>query len=164
MSNPRLSVAATGLLQTYGGTAHHLIDAYRAGSERIGHYAEQRYVRALETSASQLTPEVRENALVAQKIVSAYYAKGVALASDGAQTVVDSLVKYAGMGLEQAAANASKFEEKTGVTALNKLASVAVPAVVTVTDIAKQIEEKAATLSAKLRTTDKASKKTSKKK
>ncbi len=150
MSQPSLSHVATDLIQTYGNTARNVINAYRAGGERLGDLFEQRYVRALKASSSELAPEVRENALATQKMVSAYYAKGIALTTEGAAAVVDNVVKYSGMGVKQVAANAGKFGEKTGVTALHSLAQATVPAAVAVSELAARLEEKTAALAGKL--------------
>ncbi len=148
MTAPKLSTVATRLVQTYGNTAHNVVNAYRAGGERMGQLLEQRYTRALLATGDKLSPEVRENALVTQKIISAYYVKGIELASQGAGALIDNVIKYTGMGLEQVAANTEKFEGKAGASTLHALARAAVPAAAAVSDFAAKLEEKSAALAA----------------
>lgn len=150
MTAKNLSTVATDLITTYGNTARNVINAYRVGGERVVGFLEQRWETALEQSRPQLTEEVADNALAAQRVFGSYYAKGIALATNSADTVVSQFVKIAGAGVQSVAANASLFEEKTGVTALNTLAGAAVPAVQAVTKLAEQIEAKSAELATKI--------------
>ena len=150
MSASTLSTVTTDLIESYGKTARNVINAYRVGGERVVGFLEQRWERALEESAPQLTAEVRENAAAAQKMFGSYYAKGLALTTDGADTVVNQIVKFAGQGVQQMAANASRFEEKTGVTALQQFAQAAVPAAVAVSRLASQLEQKSAELASRM--------------
>lgn len=92
MTTTEFSKTATGVIATVGSTAHQIIDAYRAGGERINQAFTQRWNAALKESAPQLTPETRKNAAHAQKVFSGYYTKGIALTADGATVVVDTLV------------------------------------------------------------------------
>jgi hypothetical protein len=64
--------------------------------------------------------------------------------------VVSQLVKVAEAGVERAAANASLFEEKTGVTALNTLAHATAPGALALSKLAAQIEQKSAELAGKI--------------
>jgi hypothetical protein len=64
--------------------------------------------------------------------------------------VVSQLVKVAEAGVERAAANASLFEEKTGVTALNTLAQATAPGALALSKLAAQIEQKSAALAGKI--------------
>lgn len=150
MSSKNLSAVVTDLIESYGNTSKNVINAYRTGGERFVGFIEQRWERALEASSPKLTAEVRDNASAAQKLFGSYYAQGLALATNGCDTVVNEIVKIAGQGLQQVAANASRFEEKTGVTALGKLAAASVPAVAMVGKLAAQLEEKSAELVKKI--------------
>lgn len=150
MTAKNLATVANELIESYGNTVHNVIGAYRAGGERMVDFLEQRWEQALEQSRPQLTAEVAENASAAQKVFGGYYAKTLSFTTDGADSVLDQLVKLASTGVERAAANASLFEEKTGVTTLNLLASAAVPAAQAVRKIAAQIEQKSADLVGKI--------------
>jgi hypothetical protein len=121
MSAKNLSTVACDLIESYGNTAKNVIDAYRAGGERVVSVLEQRWDRALKESRSQLTAETVKNASAAQLAFSVYYTKGLTLTTNGAQQVVNQLVKVLEDGVERVAANANAFEEKTGVTTLNTL-------------------------------------------
>jgi len=146
MKSNTLSAIAIDLVQSYGNTANNVIKASRVGGERISSFLEERYMRALASTGKALPKDVRDNALAAEKFVNSYYLKGITLASDSASAVVGGMVKFTGLGMSQVAANASKFEDKTGMTALNTLAQAAVPAAIAVKKIAVQIEAKSADL------------------
>ncbi len=149
MSTKALSSVTTDLITSYGNTAKNVINAYRAGGERVADFFEQRWERALEQSRSQLVPEVRSNAKQAQKILGSYYVKGLAFTTNGADTVVDQLVSFAGQGVQQVAANANRFEEKTGV-ALDRFTVAVAPVTTVVTKLASQIELKSGELADKI--------------
>jgi hypothetical protein len=150
MSAKNLSTVAVDLIESYGNTAKNVIDAYRAGGERVVSLLEQRWNQALKQSRTELTAETAKNATAAQLAFSAYYTKGLTLTTKGAQQVVDQLVKVAEAGVERAAANASLFEEKTGVTTLNTLAAATAPGALALSKLATQIEQKSAEFASKI--------------
>lgn len=150
MTAKNLSTVVTDLIASYGNTSKNVINAYRTGGERVVGFVEQRWERALEASSPKLTAEVRDNAAAAQKLFGSYYAQGLALTTNSADTLVNEIVKFVGQGLQQVAANASRFEEKTGVTALSKLATAAVPAAEVVSKLVAQLEEKSGELVKKI--------------
>ena len=146
MSAKTLTTVATDLIETYGNTARNVIGAYRAGNERVVVYLEQRWNSAFKQAASQLSEESRGNAQAAQNLFGGYYTKGVTLTANGAEKLVAQIVKLATGGLTQVAANASRFEEKTGLAALTQLSQVALPAAEKVTSLAMQLEQKTSEL------------------
>ena len=150
MTAKNLSTVATEIIGSYGNTAKNVIDAYRAGGERVVTVLEQRWNTALKQSRTQLTADVAKNASAAQLAFSVYYTKGLTQTTKGAQIVVNQLVKLAEASVERVAANASAFEEKTGVTALNTLAQATVPGVAVLSKFAAQIEQKSAVLASKI--------------
>lgn len=149
MSTKALSSVTTDLITSYGNTAKNVINAYRAGGERMADFLEQRWERALEQSRTQLAPEVRSNAKHAQKVIGSYYVKGLAFTTNGADAVVNQLVSFADQGVQQVAANASRFEEKTGV-ALERFTVAVAPVTTAVTKLATQIEQKSGELVSKI--------------
>ena len=146
MSAQNLTAVTTDLIETYGNTAKNVINAYRVGNERALGYMDQRWESALTKAGRKLTAEVRGNALSAQKKLSGYYARGIALTTDGADTAVTKAVELAAKGVQQVAANAARFEKSTGVTTLNKLAVAAVPAAQAVSKVAVRIEHQTSEL------------------
>ncbi len=150
MSAKNLSTVAADLIESYGNTAKNVIDAYRAGGERVVSLLEQRWNRALKESRSELTAETAKNASAAQLAFSVCYTKGLILTTNGAQQVVSQWVKVAEAGVERAAANASLFEEKTGVSTLSTLAKATTPAALALSKLAAQIEQKTAELASKI--------------
>lgn len=154
MSAKNLSTVASDLIASYGNTAKNIIDAYRAGGERVVSLLEQRWNQALKQSRSELTAETVKNASAAQLAFSVYYTKGLNLTSSGAQQVVSQLVKLAETGVERVAANASAFEEKTGVTTLDTLAKATAPGALVLSKLAAQIEQTTAGLASKISGSD----------
>ena len=150
MTAKNLSTVASDLIESYGNTAKNVIDAYRAGGERAVSLLEQRWNSALKQSRSELTAETAKNAAAAQMAFSAYYTKGLDLTTNGAAQVVSQLVKALEGGVERVAANASAFEEKTGVTTLNTLAAATAPGAMVLSKLAAQIEQKTAELASKI--------------
>ena len=150
MTAKNLSTVATDLVGCYGNTAKNVIDAYRAGGERVVTVLEKRWNSALKESRSQLAGDVAKNASAAQLAFSTYYSKGLTQTSKGAELVVSQLVKLAEAGIERVAANASLFEEKTGLNTLNTIAEVTKPGAVVLSQLATKIEEKSAQLASKI--------------
>ena len=140
MSTKNLSAATTDLIESYGNTARNVVSAYRIGGERMLGMMDQRWEQALEKTASRLKPEVRGNALSVQKKLSGYYSRGISLTTGGADALINKSVELAAKGVQQAAANASRFEKKTGFTTLHTVASAAVPAVDAIQKIANKLE------------------------
>lgn len=150
MSATNLSTVTTILIESYGNTAKNVISAYRVGGERMVGFLEQRWDQAFKASSAQLTKEVKQNAQAAQQAFGGYYTKGLNFTTDGATQVVNQIVKLAAHGVQQVAANASRFEEKTGVSALNQLASAAIPAAQAAGRLATQLEQKSGMLVSKI--------------
>lgn len=150
MTAKNLSAVATDLIACYGNTAKNVMDAYRAGGERVVTMLEKRWDTAFKGSHSELTSEVVKNATAAELAFSAYYIKGLTQTTEGAQAVVSQLVKLAEAGVERVAANASVFEEKTGLNTLNTIAEVTKPGAAMLIQLAAKIEEKSAQLVSKI--------------
>ncbi len=141
MHASKMSTVTTELIESYGNTAKNVIHAYRTGNERVARFVEQRWESAIQQTASRLRADVHKNALRAQKTISGIYVTGVVRTSEGADLVVDKVVEYAGKGVQQVSTNVDQFEKRTGVTALNRLAKAAVPAVTVVGDLAGKLEQ-----------------------
>lgn len=137
-----LATVTTDLIESYGNTAKNVIGAYRVGNERALAVVEQQWGKAVSAAAQKLTEEVRTNALSAQKKLGAYYIKGITFTANGAETTVSKAVELAAKGVQQVAANASKFEKATGNQSLTKLAVAAVPAAVSFSKVVGEIEKK----------------------
>lgn len=150
MANQTLSTVTSDLIESYGKTAKNVIDAYRVGNQRAIGFMDQRWASAVGKAGNRLSAEARGNAVAAQQKLTGYYAKGVALTTDSADSVVDKAVELAGLGLTQVAANAGRFEKATGVTALNTLAVAAVPAAQAVTKVAAKLEAQTGALASKI--------------
>lgn len=150
MTTENLSTVASDLIESYGNAVNNVIEACRVGGERMVGVLEQRWNRALKESRSPLSAETARNASAAQLAFSVCYIKGLGLTTHGAQQVVSQAVKVLESGIERVAANASKFEEKTGVTSLTTLARATTPGAVFLTKLAAQAEQKTAGLIRKI--------------
>lgn len=142
MTTPAYSTVTTELITSYGSTVKHIVQAYRAGGERLADFIEQRWSAALGQPRDPLGAEVRKNAQVTHDLVGSVYHRGLAFTASSADTVIDKLVELASHGVQQAAANAARFEERVGVSTLDKLAQAAVPAALAATKLASRIEAK----------------------
>jgi hypothetical protein len=140
MTNPSLTSVTNELITSYGNTAKNVILAYRVGNERVAGYIDSSWTSAVGKAGTRLSQEARTNALSAQKKVSGYYVKGVSLTSDTAELAVQKVVSLAGKGVEQVAANASRFHQSTGSSALSTLAVAALPAAQAVTKVVAKLE------------------------
>ena len=145
-----LSTATHDLIATYGNTAKNVIHAYRVGNARAAGYVEKTWSAAVQKAGKRISSEVRTNALSAQKKLTGYYVQGVTLSTDTADTAVNKAVELAGKGLEQVAANATRFEQSTGLNTLSTVANAAVPAVVAANKVAAKLEAKSGDLVVRL--------------
>ena len=150
MTAKNLSTVATDLIECYGNTAKNVIEAYRTGGEHVVTVLEKRWNTAFKESRSPLTKEVAQNASAFQLAFSVFYTKGLTQTTQGAELVVSQLVKLAETGVERVAANASLFEEKTGLNTLNTIAEATRPGAVVLSQLAAKIEEKSAALASKI--------------
>ena len=150
MTAKNLATVTTELIESYGNTAKNVINAYRVGNERAVSYVNQSWAAAVKKTGTRLSADVRGNAVAAQKKITALYAQGVTLTSDGADVAVNKAVELAEKGIVQVAANASRFEKATGVAALNTLAVAAVPAAQAVTKVAVKLEAQSVALANKI--------------
>lgn len=150
MTTKNLATVTNELIESYGNTAKNVINAYRVGNERAVSYVDQSWATAVKKTGARLSAEVRGNAISAQKKISSVYAQGVTLTSDGADVAVNKAVELAGKGVEQVAANATRFEKATGVVTLKNLAVAAVPAAQAVTKVAAKLEAQSGALANKI--------------
>lgn len=94
---------AEQVIDSFDSAAHHAIDAWREGSERLGAAAKGRWDAAFEESKPQLSAETRKNAAHARKVIGGYYTTGTALAASGAEVAVSTMVQVARVAVERAA-------------------------------------------------------------
>lgn len=146
MSAKNLSTLTSELITTWGRTAHHMIDAYRAAGERAARFASRRYNSALKATSARLSEETVANARHAQKVINGYCVKGLSLSAVGAQAAIDGAVRIAGQGVAQAAANAGQFDKRTGYALFNRVATAAVPAALAASRVARHVESRSAAL------------------
>jgi hypothetical protein len=150
MAQKNLATVTNELIASYGNTAKNVIQAYRVGNERAAGFVDQRWATVVANNGERLGKTMRGNALAAQKKVTALYVQGVVLTADSAEVAVNRTVELAGKGVEQVAANASRFKKALGVSTLNTLADAAVPAAQAVTKAAAKLEEQSGALVTKL--------------
>jgi hypothetical protein len=98
----QFAAVAGKAIDGFDTTAHHLIAAWRGGSERLGDAARERWDAAFEESRAQLSAETRRNASHARKVFGGYYTRGVELTAAGAGVAVDTMVQAARVAVERA--------------------------------------------------------------
>ncbi len=150
MTAKTLTTVTQNLITTYGNTARNVVHAYRQGNVRAAGYLDQSWAAAVEKAGPRIGANLRQNAVQAQKALSSYYVRGITLGSERADSMVGRVVDLAVRGVDQVAANASRFEQATGLKALSTLAQVAVPAATTVVQVAQRVEAQSETLVNKL--------------
>ncbi|MGI9134170.1 MAG: hypothetical protein ACR2I0_09560 [Rhodoferax sp.] len=136
----KLSTVTNELIASYGNTAKNMITAYRVGNERAVGFMDQSWAAAVDKAGTRLSAQARAQAVSAEKKLTAYYAKSVEMTSRNASLVVSKAVEMAERSVEQVAANASRFEQSTGVTTLRTLAVAAVPAAQAMSKVAAKVE------------------------
>jgi hypothetical protein len=141
MSTKNLSSVATAVIESYGNTAINMINAYRVGGERVIGFVDQRFEAAVNTGAARLSDELRTNLIDTEKRISGYYAKGLQVGTDRAETVVSTAVELANKGVAGIAANAERFDQATKLGALGMLNRVALPAATAMSEVVVRIEE-----------------------
>lgn len=147
MQANNLSSAAADLIESCGNTVKNMIDAYRSGGERAVVFLEQHWSNALqEPNAPLNSSEVVKNAFSAQRALNTAYIQGLAQSSKGAQETVNQIINLANQGVEQIAANASMFEERTGLPTFSLLSRMTLPGAMMLVTSAAQIEQKTANL------------------
>lgn len=102
MTSAQFTTVASQLIDGFDAAAHHAIEAWRDGSERLGTAAKQRWDAALKQSSAQLDAETRRNAMHARKVIGGYYTRSVELSVSGAAVAVDTLVQAARVALKRA--------------------------------------------------------------
>ena len=150
MAKQNLSAVTNELIASYGNTAKNVITACRVGNKRAVSYVDQSWATAVKKTAPRLNADVRDNAIATQKKITAYYVKGVEATSANANMAVNKAVELAGKGVVQVAANASRFEKSTGVTALSTLAVATLPAAQAVVKAAAKLEVQSGVLAKKI--------------
>jgi hypothetical protein len=141
MRNKNLSSVATAVIESYGNTAINMINAYRVGGERVIGFVDQRFEAAVNTGAARLSEELRSNLIDTEKRISGYYAKGLQIGSERAESAVSTAVELANKGVDRIAANAERFDQATKIGALDMINRVALPAATVVSEVVVRIEE-----------------------
>lgn len=150
MAKQNLATVTNELIESYGNTAKNVITACRVGNKRAVSYVDQSWATAVKKTGTRLNADLRGNAISTQKKITAYYAKGVETTTTNANLAVNKAVELAGKGVVQVAANASRFEKSTGVTALSTLAVATLPAAQAVVKAAAKLEVQSSVLAKKI--------------
>lgn len=141
MSKKNLSSVAVAVIESYGNTAINMINAYRVGGERVIGFVDQRFEAAVNTGAARLSEELRSNLIDTEKRISGYYARGLQLGTDRAESAVGTAVDLANKGVDRLAANAERFDQATKFGALELINRVALPAATAMSEVVERIEE-----------------------
>jgi hypothetical protein len=118
-----------------------MINAYRVGGERVIGFVDQRFEAAVNTGGARLSEELRSNLIDTEKRISGYYAKGLQIGTERAESAVSTAVELANKGVDRIAANAERFDQATKIGALDMINRVAMPAATVVSEVVVRIEE-----------------------
>lgn len=140
MSKKNLSSVTASVIDSYGNTARNVISVYRVGGERVIDFVDQRFEAVVHTGTARLGAGLRSNLIGTQQRLSGYYSQSLHYGSDRAESVVDAAVDLAHKGARRIAANAERFDQATGLGALEAIHRVALPAATAVSQFAQRIE------------------------
>jgi hypothetical protein len=150
MRSKNLSSVANAVIESYGNTTLNMINAYRTGGKRVIGFVDQRFEVAVNSGAARLSEELRSNLIDTEKRISGYYAKGLQVGTDRAESAVSSAVELAHKGVVRIAANAERFDQATKFGALGMLNRVALPAASAVSGVVAKIEAGSSQLAKKV--------------
>jgi hypothetical protein len=136
-----LSTVAVDVIDAYGNTAKHVIQAYRVGGERVIGFVDQRFEAAVQRGAAALREDWRSGLIGAEKRLSGAYAKGLLMGSARAEQAVETAVDLAHKGVERFAANAERFDHATKIGALDMINRVALPAAAAMSAVVFRLEQ-----------------------
>lgn len=136
-----LSAVAVDVIEAYGNTAINVINAYRAGSERVIDLVDTRFEAAVLSGAAPLNGNWRAGLIDAEKRLSGYYSRGLQYGTERAETAVGVAVDLAHKGVERFAANAERFDQATNVGALDLINRMALPAATAMSEVVFRIEQ-----------------------
>lgn len=141
MSKKNLSSVTASVIDSYGHTARNVISVYRVGGARVIDFVDQRFEAVVNTTGTAgLGEGLRSNLIGTQQRLSGYTTKSLHYGSDRAASVVDAAVDLAHRGARRIAANAERFDQATGLGALEAIHRVALPAATAVSQFAQRIE------------------------
>ena len=95
MKATTFATTAATFIEQFGQAAHRAVDVYREAGERLAVVADERWSTAFAQSSPKLSKETRKNAAHAREVFAGYYAKGLTVTADGAQTAIDTFVEAA---------------------------------------------------------------------
>ena len=149
MSAKNIYAVTADLIESYGNTVKNVIDALRAGGEQAVVVLDQRWSRTLLAPNTPIPAQMAQTLSATQQTLNLCMTQGLEQSSKGAQEMVNQLVNLATQGVERLAANASLFEEKTGIPGFRLLSQASLPAASVLVTLAARIEQKSANMASK---------------
>ncbi|MDB5851274.1 MAG: hypothetical protein JWP29_5026 [Rhodoferax sp.] len=140
MHSAIFSSVTNDLIASYALTVKNLIQAYQAGAERMVDLVEERVATVLDQMPAPLAADAQRQAKLAQAVVGSVCHRSLAIGTGGAGAVVDKMVALVHQGVQQAAANAARFDETAVVRAFAPLARAAAPAAEAAALLAARVE------------------------
>jgi hypothetical protein len=141
MSKHNLSSVTAAVIDSYGNTAINVIHAYRAGSERVIGFVDQRFEAVVNTDAVNLAEQVRTSLIDTQQRISGYTTKRLHHGTERAENAIHTAVDLAHKGARRIAANAERFDQATQLGALEAINRVALPAATAMSQVISRIED-----------------------
>jgi hypothetical protein len=144
MSISNLSATANDTLHSYGKTAVALIDAYRAGGNRILARVDAGWQSVVNGRESSLSTKLREDLVAAQREITGYFAKGLQVLTAKSASAVHIVVKAANTGVDNVSDRVERLETAIGPTPLSSATVLALPFVEAGREIAGLMAQRAA--------------------
>ena len=149
MSAKNIYAVTADLIESYGNTVKNVIDALRAGGQQTVVMLDQRWSSTLLAPNTPIPAQMAQTLSATQQTLNQCITQGLDQSSKGAHEMVNQLVNLATRGVDRLAANASLFDEKTGLPGLNLLSQVSLPAASLMVTLASHIEQKSANMASK---------------
>jgi hypothetical protein len=151
MSTPTLSTVAIDVVGQYNLAGKSLVQAYRAGSERVLRGLNDGYASVISTPLPLVDDQVKAKLADAQGQVSSGFTNGVALVSRQAEEWIDRVAEGATVGIERIAATELPtnlpFGTAVNSQALNTVNAINLSAAQLSLQIATQVAESSKRLS-----------------
>ena len=149
MSAKNIYAVTADLIESYGNTVKNVIDALRAGGQQTVVMLDQRWSRTLLAPNTPIPAQMTQTLSATQQTLNLCITQSLDQSSKGAHEMVSQLVNLATQGVDRLAANASSFDEKTGLPGLRLLSQVSLPAASLMVTLASHIEQKSANMASK---------------
>jgi hypothetical protein len=128
MTHQTFSTVAINVVGQYNQAGKQLVNAYRAGSDRVVRNVNERFAAMLDARSLPLVTETVKSSLIdAQQVLSGFVTSSVAMGSDRAESGIDNVARGVKTGIEGLAGAGARIETALNVQALDTVSTLALP-------------------------------------